>query len=197
MWPHSTVPALCRVEHLQRRHDLAGGEDLDLELAFRQLADAFAHVLDARRGWCRGSSASSWPCASGCWDWLRDGGAATAPAITPAAAASRNLRRFMYGSPFGCDDLHLDWRSCLFSRGGRGTRQRPGKLCAILMKSCRASQTHRAADSSALHGSCCSARAAQGARRRRRRRPARRRAPPGSRSPRTRAACRTCLARSG
>ena len=33
-------------------------------------------------------------------------------------------------SPFGCDDAHGDWRSCLFLRGGRGTRQRPGKLCS-------------------------------------------------------------------
>ena len=36
---------LCCVEHLQRRDDLVGGEDLDLELPFRQLADAVEVVL--------------------------------------------------------------------------------------------------------------------------------------------------------
>ena len=45
-----------RVGRLQPGHDLAGGEDLDVEIAVGGLPDEFRHRLGRRRRWCRATS---------------------------------------------------------------------------------------------------------------------------------------------
>jgi hypothetical protein len=49
VWPISTVPGLYRVQHLQARHDFAGREGADLELAVGDLADALGDLLGAAK----------------------------------------------------------------------------------------------------------------------------------------------------
>ncbi len=44
---HLDGVALHRVHHAGRRHDLAAGKDLDLELAVRHLADGLGEALGA------------------------------------------------------------------------------------------------------------------------------------------------------
>ena len=101
---HLDGAVLHGVEHLQARHDLAGGEDADLELVVGQLADVLGEELGPRRTACRAtweSSTSERHFSSGI-DWAM-AGAASVPAMQrpppPSAAVRRNLRRCMMFLP--------------------------------------------------------------------------------------------------
>ncbi len=61
---HLDRAVLHRVQHLERRHDLAAGEDADLEFLVGHLGQAIGEIFGAAEDGIENSWASCMPCAS-------------------------------------------------------------------------------------------------------------------------------------
>ena len=85
---------LHRVEDLERRHDLAGGEDADLELVVGRLRDALGHVLGAavQRVEALRKARRQRQFSSGC-DCAIAGAASAAAPASPRLPLAMNARR--------------------------------------------------------------------------------------------------------
>jgi hypothetical protein len=117
------------VEHLQRRHDLVGRKDLDLELPFGELADAFGHVFDAALDGVEALRPAGGEAPPDAGTGLRNGRAGDCAGYADGCRLEE-LAPFHARLPSGLTNLTLTGEAAFFLRGGRGTRQRPGKLCS-------------------------------------------------------------------